>query len=398
MPSVSSVSWECWTMTGITEEIRAQARGFKLWPVENAFEYPDKELPLGDVILNSEHGAVLTAGGILQLTGAGKIGKSMLLLSVAYGLAFGRDILSLKIDKARRVLYLNGENSPRTMQERLRFLRDYYCIDHEEAELIKHNLLFASIGLLLPKAEAVAEMRGNLAEIRPDVLILDPLKNFYSGEENSADNMREFMAAVRRLMHEFGLTVIIVHHTGKKQNENDLYSGRGSSVLGDDAEATVSFRKDAVEKGRFTLAVTGRNCDEFTLHLVRQPERWFLYSLADAPEPKPDHTLIAIIDELPDEFSTGQFHNVAEHKGISLATANRKLRTALDCGLLEKLVRGRFKKLGIVSNGSAPKGMIRMIHDQDGNSVDVSGVSSVSNDTSDTVSRTAPDDESRGLF
>jgi hypothetical protein len=382
-------------MKGIVEDVRNEARGFKVWAIENAFEFPDKELPLGDVILNSDRGAVLTAGGILQLTGAGKIGKSMLLLNLCYGLALGRDMLNFKVDKARRVLYLNGENSPGTMQERLRCLRDYYCIDHEEAELTRENLLFASTGLLLPKAEAVTEMRGNLAEIRPDVLVLDPLKNFYSGEENSADNMRDFMAAVRRFMLEFGLTVIIVHHTGKKQNDNDLYSGRGSSVLGDDAESTASFRRDASEKNRFTLAVTGRNCDEFTLHLARQSDRWFLYSLADAPESKPDHTLIEIIDELPDEFSTGQFHDVAEHKGISLATANRKLRIAIDCKLFEKVVRGRFRKPGIVSNGSVPKGLIRTIQDQ---GADYADVSDVSNEKSETVRRIAPDDEFRGLF
>lgn len=361
-------------MKGVTDEVKEHARGFRLWSVENAFEFPDKELPLGDVMLNSDHGAVLTAGGILQLTGAGKIGKSMLLLNLCYGLALGRDMLSFRVDKARRVLYLNGENSPGTMQERLRCLRDYYCIGHEEAELTKQNLLFASAGLLLPKAEAVAEMRGNLAEIMPEVLILDPLKNFYSGEENSADNMREFMAAVRRLMLEFGLTVIIVHHTGKKQNENDLYSGRGSSVLGDDAEATASFRRDAAEKNRFTLAVTGRNCDEFTLHLARQPERWFLYSLADAPEPKPDHVLIGMIDSLPDEFTTGQFHNVAEQKGLSVRTADRRIAVALDSGLLEKVRVGQLRKVKVTPVTPNTKEMAAVAYSPSGVMPDMSSM------------------------
>jgi hypothetical protein len=299
-----------------------------VWDVENGFDFPDKEIPLGEVVLGSDFGAVLTAGGILQLTGAGKIGNSMLLLNLCYSFALGRDILGFQIDRARRVLYVNGENSPGTMQGRLRCLRDYYCIDTEDGDLVQKNLLFSSAALLLPRPDAVAEIRGNLAEIKPDILVLDPLKNFYSGEENSADNMREFMSAVH------GVTVIIVHHTSKKQNENCFYSGRGSSVLADDAEVTASFQKDASEKGQFTLAVTGRNCDEFTLHLTRQPERWFLYSLTDAPEQKPDHTLIEIIDGLPDEFTTGQFHEAAGTKGIPLRTANRRIREARDFGLI----------------------------------------------------------------
>lgn len=340
-------------MSALIKDIRNEARGYTVWTIENFYEFPDKTLELGDVILDSEHGAVLTAGGVLQLTGAGKIGKSMLLLNVAYGLALGRDTLSLKIDKPHRVLYLNGENSPGTMQERLRCLRGYYCVDNEDAELVRKNLLFASTGSMLPRNEAIKEMRGNLAEVRPEILILDPLKNFFSGEENSADNMREFMNSVRKLITEFSLTVIIVHHTGKKQHENGLYSGRGSSVLGDDAETTASFQKDIGEKGRFTLSVTGRNCDEFTLHLVRQPDRWFLYSLADAPEPKPDHTLIEILDGLPGEFRTGQFYEIAERKGLSDSTAKRRLADARELSLIEAVVRGVYRKGSV---GSNPKG------------------------------------------
>jgi hypothetical protein len=378
-------------MKGITEEIREEARGFRLWDVENAFDFPDKELPLGDVILNSEYGAVLTAGGILQLTGAGKIGKSMLLLNWAFGLALGRDSLSFKIDKPRRVLYLNGENSPGTMQDRLRHLRDHHCIDHEDAEIVKQNLLFATVSLPLPKPEAVKEVCGNLAEIKPEVLIIDPLKNFFSGEENSADHMRDFMAKVRQLIEEFSLTVIIVHHTGKKQNETDIYSGRGSSVLGDDAEVTASFRKDGMDKGRFILSVTGRNCDEFTLRLVRQPERWFLYSIADAPEPKPDHTLIEIIDSLPDEFTSGQFHEQAERRGISKRTADRRLRDAISFPLISRVKPGQFIKLNSVPCMPNPKEMAQVAHSQ-------GDMPSMPNMPDGMSGINEPDDEFRGVF
>ncbi|NTW87762.1 MAG: AAA family ATPase [Desulfobulbaceae bacterium] len=380
-------------MMEISEEIRETARGFKLWPVENALEFPDKDLPLGDAILNSEHGAVLTAGGILQLTGQGKIGKSMLVLGIAFPLALGRDALGFGMSKPRKVFYLNGENSPGTMQDRLRCLRDYFCIDHEEAELVRQNLLFASVGLPLPKPEAMKEMRGNLAEVRPDVLIIDPLKNFFSGEENSADDMRKFMGAVRELMAEFNLTVIIVHHTGKRPNEADIYTGRGSSVLGDDAEATASFRKEGAEKGRFTLSVTGRNCDEFTLHLIRSPERWFLYSLADAPEPKPDHVVIEIIDALPDEFTSGQFHEQADRRGISKRTADRRLRDAISFPLIRRGGKvGQFIKLNIAPSMPNPKEMAQVANSQNGN------MPCMPNMPDDTSGIKEPDDEFRGVF
>ena len=344
-------------MTSIIDEVKAKAKGFKVWTIENAVDFPDKELLQGDVILNSDKGAVLTAGGILQLTGAGKIGKSMLLLNLCYGLALGRDTLGFGIGKARKVLYVNGENSALTMQSRLRYLSDYYCIDFEQADRIRENLLFTSTGLLLPKPEAMKEIRGNLAEVMPEVLIFDPLKNFYSGEENSADNMREFMAAVRLLIQQFNVTVIIVHHTGKKQNDNNFYSGRGSSLLADDAETTAAFQKDANNKGLFNLYVTGRNCDEFTLHLTRQPERWYLYSLTGKLEPLPDHTLIEIIGSLPEHFTTGLFNEAAHSKGMSLRTSGDRIRTAIDSGLIEKLSQGKFRKVQVMQVMQFPIGV-----------------------------------------
>ena len=278
------------TTQPIQQELKSAAKGFKVWEVENAYDYCDKELLQGDVILNSDHGAVLMEGGIMQLTGQGKIGKTTLLFNILYGVALGRDVLGFKISKPGKILYINGENSPGTIQKLFKSFREYFCIDEEEENKIRENFLFHSAGLRLREAEVFAEIRGNLAEIRPDILILDPLKNFFSGEENSSDSMREFMEAVRKLMQEFNLTVIIIHHTGKKQNEDGPYSGRGSSLLADDAEVTAAFRKNASEKGRFELSVIGRNCEEFTLHLMRQPERYFLFSLADKPEATPDPT------------------------------------------------------------------------------------------------------------
>ena len=331
-------------MNNVADELKSEARGFKVWAIENAVDFPDKVLPQCDVILDSDNGAVLTAGGILQLTGSGKIGKSMLLLNLCYGLAMGRDTLGFGISKPRKVLYVNGENSALTMQTRLRLLTDYYCIDNEQANSIRENLLFTSTGLLLPRPEAMKEIRGNLEEVKPGVLILDPLKNFYSGEENSTDNMREFMAAVRLLIQQFNITVIIVHHTGKKQNDNNSYSGRGSSLLSDDAETTASFQKDANNKGLFNLFVIGRNCDEFTLHLTKQPERWYLYILTDKPEPLPDHTLIEILDSLPIQFKTGAFEEAAHRKGLKRSTCFEKLKTLENSGIIKRVGHGLYEK------------------------------------------------------
>lgn len=329
----------------IIDEVKSEAKGFNVWNVENAYDFCDKVLSQGDVILNSDHGAVLFAGGIMQLTGKGKIGKTTLLFNILYGVALGRDVLGFKISKPSKILYINGENSPGTIQKLFKSFREYFCIDEEEENKIRENFLFHSAGLRLQKAKVFEEIRGNLGEIRPEILILDPLKNFFSGEENSSDSMRDFMEAVRKLMQEFNLTVIIIHHTGKTQNEDGLYSGRGSSLLADDAETTASFQKDASDKGSFNLSVTGRNCEEFTLHLIRQPERYFLFSLADKPEATPDHVLIEILDSLPSQFKTGAFEEAAGKRGIKRSTCFDRIKILENMKIIKRVSRGLYEKV-----------------------------------------------------
>lgn len=332
-------------MTNITDEVKAEAKGFKRWDVENVVDYADKVLLQCNAILDSEHGEVLTQGGIAQITGPGKEGKSTLLVgNILTGLSIGKDSLCFGISKPWKILYLNGENANKTMQKRCRSWCKYYCIDEEYLQLMRNNLNFINGGFPIRKAETLKDIRGNLKEIKPDILVIDPLKNYYTGVEDSADDMREFMAVLRSLIKEFNISIILVHHTGKKGNENNLYSGRGSSLLADDAETTMSFRKDAHNKELFSLNVIGRNCAEFTEHLARVTDQDF-FTLTDKPEPLPDHTLYDILDQLPDQFRTGAFEDKAALRGIKRTTCFAKIKILENNGIITRISKGLYEKI-----------------------------------------------------
>ncbi|MBZ4219410.1 MAG: helicase RepA family protein [Chlorobium sp.] len=338
--------------------MKSAAKGFKVWPARNAYDFCDEVLIQGDVILDSDHGAVLWEGGIMQLTGKGKVGKTTLLFNILYGVVLGRDVLGFRISKPKKVLYMNGENSPGTLQSLFKHFRKYFCIDEEEENKVRDNFIFHSAGLRLQKASVLEEIRGNLAEIRPQILILDPLKNFYSGDENSSESMGEFMRVVRELMQEFNLTVIIIHHTGKKQNQDAINSGRGSSLLADDAEVTAAFRKNASQKGRFELEVIPRNCEEFTFHLMREPERYWQFSLTDKPEVKPDHILIGILDSLPSQFKTGAFEDAAGKRSIKRSTCFDKIKILENMGIIKRIGHGLYEKVSPVVQTTIGAGLL----------------------------------------
>jgi hypothetical protein len=69
-------------------------------------------------------------------------------------------------------------------------------------------------------------------EHRPDLVIVDPLANFHTGDENVARDMSRVTTALDDIRGK-GVAVALVHHHGKgsSSNKNVGHKARGSSVL-----------------------------------------------------------------------------------------------------------------------------------------------------------------------
>lgn len=63
---------------------------------------------------------------------------------------------------------------------------------------------------------------------RPEVIVVDTLHRFLSGDENSAQDAKTMLDACNALMQEFGCSVILVHHTGV--SDEAQHRARGSSA------------------------------------------------------------------------------------------------------------------------------------------------------------------------
>ena len=63
---------------------------------------------------------------------------------------------------------------------------------------------------------------------RPNVIVVDTLHRFLSGDENSAQDAKTMLDACNSLMMEFNCSVILVHHTGV--SEEAQHRARGSSA------------------------------------------------------------------------------------------------------------------------------------------------------------------------
>ena len=62
----------------------------------------------------------------------------------------------------------------------------------------------------------------------PDIIVVDTLHRFLSGDENSAQDAKTMLDACALLIEEFGCSVLLVHHTGV--NDEAQHRARGSSA------------------------------------------------------------------------------------------------------------------------------------------------------------------------
>jgi len=99
----------------------------------------------------------------------------------------------------------------------------------------------STIGTLLERGDdgrirftaAMTKLEALVAEIRPVMLVVDPLAELHNCEENDNTALRSIIAAFRELAVRFGMAVVVLHHTrkGAGQSPGDPDSARGASAI-----------------------------------------------------------------------------------------------------------------------------------------------------------------------
>lgn len=89
-------------------------------------------------------------------------------------------------------------------------------------------------------------------DFKPDLVVVDTLNRFYSGDENSSQDARSFIKGCSALTEEFGCTVLVIHHTGVSDDAKKR--ARGSSAFRGALDMEVCV--ESLENGSISLEVT----------------------------------------------------------------------------------------------------------------------------------------------
>jgi hypothetical protein len=222
--------------------------------------------------------------GVTILAGKPKLGKSWLAMDLCLGVAFGGAVLGTKRVEGGPCLYLALEDSPRRLQRRLKSLMAGGETDGEDApEGFEFATGWPRVG------EGCEERLRAWLEAHPGarLAVIDTLKKIRPKADvrkGVYDADYEALEPLLPLAAEFGVAVVVVHHTRKTPGADPLEEVSGSYGLSGGVDGVLVMRRERGSRDA-ALHVTGRDVEEEAELALRWDAplvRWTL--LGDAEE------------------------------------------------------------------------------------------------------------------
>lgn len=238
---------------------------------ENILKLHDAAMFINDELPHRKdiiEGGILPQNSIAIIGGISKMGKSILALNLGIQIARGKPFLGFNVPEPKRVIYLQAEISPHSMQDRLRKM--LFSID---CDLIPERLFICGFrGLKLDRNADIERVSKLVENYRAGVLLVDPLYKYHAGDENKVSDMSRFFDRIDWLVQRNNCSVVICHHFGKPQQDGRDGSTlfRGSSTITDYADSYLMLQRKSKES-RLHVKLS------FNLRNAVEPEPMILY-------------------------------------------------------------------------------------------------------------------------
>ncbi len=194
----------------------------------------------------------LLVGEITLMIAPGGAGKSTIATDIALALASGRELLGKQLYRGPQNVWLYNLEDGRTELER-QF--GAARIHHALTPLECGKRLFVNSGMDQPLCLAAEDKHGfkivekeffALAKVistnKIGVMIIDPFASCHAASENSNEAMNRLVKRLKKLAHDTGCAILIVHHSKKLSGkEVTAEDGRGAVALRDAARVVLTL-------------------------------------------------------------------------------------------------------------------------------------------------------------
>lgn len=196
---------------------------------------------------------LLAQGEMMVLAAARASYKSWATMSLAMALAdgYGRWLDTFTIRKKCRVLVIHGEMDASAAYGRWKLLLGNDTISAGIFDLYgAGRVIIARVrrqegNETIETARAILPggLEATIAEVRPDVMLIDPWAAFYGGAENSNDDADAVLNELGELAKRHAMSVIATHHFSKATDQMEAENlWRGASLLADRVHTRVTLQ------------------------------------------------------------------------------------------------------------------------------------------------------------
>jgi len=162
------------------------------------------------------------------IAGAPKCCKSWLGLDLAISVATGTPCLDrFEVEQTGPALVFLAEDSLPQVRRRIAGI----C-RHRRLELDRLDLhVITASSLRLDQPEDPRRLAATLEQLRPRLLLLDPLVRLHQIDENSAAEVSALLSLLRQMQRDYAVAIAVVHHMSKRAHAQLGQALRGSTDL-----------------------------------------------------------------------------------------------------------------------------------------------------------------------
>jgi hypothetical protein len=177
---------------------------------------------------------LIAARRLIALYSAPKVGKSLLMLELAAGIASGRPLFGYNAQRPRRTLYVDFENDPRgDIRARLKEM------GYGPGDL--DNLVLLSFPTMdrLDTEKGSQELMAAVTAYECDIVVIDTVSRAIKGEENENDTWLSFYRHTGLKLKQAGVALVRLDHAGKDESKGQ----RGGSAKSGDVDAVWRLKR-----------------------------------------------------------------------------------------------------------------------------------------------------------
>jgi hypothetical protein len=217
------------------------------------------------------------------LGGEPKCCKSFLALDVAVSVASGAACLrQFPVRRAGPVLLFPAEDSLAVVRQRLEGIAAAARVPFDSLPVE----VITAPTLRLDTPADRARLLDTVQQLRPMLLILDPLIRLHRVDENDATQIAGLLSYLRELQRQFALAVMLVHHARKDSHASRPGQAlRGSSELHGWGDSNLYMRRKGAQLTLSTEHRAAPGQDHIPLQLTQTGPALALAVVASAPAP-----------------------------------------------------------------------------------------------------------------